>query len=117
MNVRDVDVATLVADIENALRPLELPPGYYIAYGGAFENLQHAVERLSVAVPVALLLILFLLYITFNSVSKALIILLRCLYLQLVVCWPFSWGLPFSISARDRFYCSVRCSCSEWDQY
>ncbi|HPE97726.1 MAG: efflux RND transporter permease subunit [Chitinophagales bacterium] len=104
VNVRDVDVATLVADIENALRPLELPPGYYIAYGGAFENLQHAVERLSVAVPVALLLILFLLYITFNSVSKALIIFVAVplsavggvLALQLR-------GLPFSISAGIGF--------------
>ena len=75
VNARGRDVESLVKEIERSLeRDLELPPGYYISYGGQFENLQKATARLRLAVPLALLLIFFLLYITFRSVGQALII-------------------------------------------
>jgi heavy metal efflux system protein len=105
VNVRDIDVATLVAAIESDLQDqLQLPPGYFITYGGAFENLQHAVERLTIAVPVALLLILFLLYITFRSVSKALIIFVAVPLSAVGGVLALTLrGLPFSISAGIGF--------------
>jgi len=74
-NVRGRDVEGIVKDIQKALdAKLKLPEGYYIRYGGQFENLQEAKSRLLIAVPVALLLIFFLLYLSFRSVKDALII-------------------------------------------
>ena len=59
-NVRNRDVQSIVKEIQQTLdTKLKLPPGYYTTYGGQFEHLQAANKRLSIAVPVALLLILF----------------------------------------------------------
>lgn len=105
VNVRNRDIASLVSDIQNKLETsLKLPPAYQIVYGGEFENLENAVNRLSLAVPVALGLILFLLYLTFNSIKDALIIFIAVpmgaiggiLILLLR-------GMPFSISAGIGF--------------
>ena len=64
-NVRGRDVQSTVADIQQILdKELKLPTGYYYTYGGQFQNLKEAKDRLIVAVPLALLLILFLLYAT-----------------------------------------------------
>lgn len=74
-NARGRDVESVVKDIQQTLdAKLKLPEGYYISYGGQFQNLQEAKSRLKLAVPVALLLIFFLLFITFKSVKEALII-------------------------------------------
>jgi cobalt-zinc-cadmium resistance protein CzcA len=62
---------------------LKLPEGYYVTYGGQFENLIEANKRLTVAVPVALLLIFVLLYFTFNSIKQSVLILLQYPYLLL----------------------------------
>ncbi|MDQ2792854.1 MAG: CusA/CzcA family heavy metal efflux RND transporter, partial [Bacteroidota bacterium] len=62
-NLRGRDVETVVKELQTKLdRQLKLAPGYYITYGGQFENLRAATDRLSIAVPVALLLIFVLLY-------------------------------------------------------
>lgn len=75
INVRNKDVETLVGEIRSRLESdIKLPPGYYITYGGQFENLEKAKKRLSVAIPAALSLILLLLFFTFNSVKYALLI-------------------------------------------
>ena len=105
VNVRNRDIASLVAEIENTLDgKLNLPPGYSIHYGGQFENLQKAQRRLAIAVPAALLLIFALLYFTFEKIKYALIIFTAV---------PFSaiggvlalWlrDMPFSISAGVGF--------------
>ncbi|PRY52457.1 cobalt-zinc-cadmium resistance protein CzcA [Arcticibacter pallidicorallinus] len=74
-NVRGRDVESVVYEIEQKLQNnLKLPSGYYTTYGGQFENLNKAKERLSVAVPAALLLILSLLYFTFRSLKETLLI-------------------------------------------
>ncbi len=104
-NVRNRDVKTVIDDIEKKLdAKLKLPPGYYVTYGGQFENLVKANQRLAVAVPVALLLIFVLLYFTFRSVKQSLLIFSAI---------PFSaiggvfalWirNMPFSISAGVGF--------------
>ena len=74
-NVHDRDVESVVKDVQAALdQSIVLPVGYYFTYGGTFENLKKASDRLLVAVPAALALIFFLLYMTFRSVKDGLII-------------------------------------------
>ncbi|MEO8088211.1 MAG: CusA/CzcA family heavy metal efflux RND transporter, partial [Bacteroidota bacterium] len=68
VNVRNRDIQSVAEEMTIAIRQhLKLPPGYYIEYGGTFQNLQEAKARLLVAVPAALLLIFFLLFLTFRS--------------------------------------------------
>ncbi len=70
-NVGGRDVQTIVEELQKKVETqIKLPAGYYITYGGAFENLNAAKARLSIAVPVALLLIFILLYFSFNSVKQ-----------------------------------------------
>jgi cobalt-zinc-cadmium resistance protein CzcA len=74
-NVVDRDVTSVVEDIQKQIKEnLELPEGYFITYGGTFENLKKGSERLLIAVPAALALIFILLFFTFNSLKQALII-------------------------------------------
>jgi cobalt-zinc-cadmium resistance protein CzcA len=61
INVRNRDLQSVVTDIQKIVNTeIKLPPGYYVQYGGQFENLQSAKARLMVAVPLALFLILIL---------------------------------------------------------
>lgn len=74
-NVRGRDVESTVEDIQRIIdNKIKLPSGYYITYGGQFQNLKEAKNRLSLAVPGALLLILLLLFITFRSAGQMLLI-------------------------------------------
>ncbi len=74
-NVRERDIQSTVEDLQASVeKNMKLPAGYSIKYGGTFENLQHAQQRLSIAVPVSLLLILLMLYFAFNSVKYGLLI-------------------------------------------
>jgi len=74
-NVRNRDIQSVIAEVtRNIDRQVKLPTGYYLSYGGQFQNLEAAKARLSIAVPVALLLIFVLLYFTFNSVKQTLLI-------------------------------------------
>ena len=75
-NVRDRDLVGFVEDAKTAVaRDVKLPEGYRLAWGGQFENQQRAAARLAIVVPVALLLICFLLFSTFRSVRQAVLIL------------------------------------------
>ncbi|MBK6505283.1 MAG: CusA/CzcA family heavy metal efflux RND transporter [Ignavibacteria bacterium] len=74
-NVVDRDVTSVVEDIQKQIKEnLKLPEGYFVTYGGTFENLKKGSERLLIAVPAALALIFILLFFTFNSLKQALII-------------------------------------------
>ncbi|MBI1226461.1 MAG: CusA/CzcA family heavy metal efflux RND transporter [Bacteroidetes bacterium] len=74
-NVRGRDVESAITDVQAVLsKKLKLPSGYYYTFGGQFENLKAAKARLSIAVPVALLLIFGLLYFTFNSLKESTLI-------------------------------------------
>ncbi len=74
-NVSGRDVQSVVEEIREQLaQKIKLPTGYYFTYGGQFENLQKASARLMVAVPVSLLLIFMLLYMTFRSFTQAVLI-------------------------------------------
>lgn len=104
-NVKGKDMQTVVDDLRKKVdTELKLPAGYYITFGGAFENLKAAKDRMSIAVPVALLLIFLMLYFAFNSIKLSLLIYsaiplstiggILALYLR---------GMPFSISAGVGF--------------
>ncbi|MDR6194129.1 CusA/CzcA family heavy metal efflux RND transporter [Siphonobacter sp. SORGH_AS_0500] len=74
-NVRGRDVQSVVRELQAKIDGrVTFPPGYYVRYGGQFENLQEATGRLSIAVPIALTLILALLYFTFHSIRQSLLI-------------------------------------------
>ncbi len=74
-NVRNRDVQTVIDEVSTKIdKQVHLPTAYYISYGGQFQNLVAAKNRLAIAVPVALLLIFVLLYFTFHSVKQTLLI-------------------------------------------
>jgi heavy metal efflux system protein len=74
-NVRNRDVQSAIAEVTKQIdTKVQLPTGYYVTYGGQFQNLEAAKNRLAIAVPVALLLIFVLLYFTFHSVKQSLLI-------------------------------------------
>lgn len=104
-NVRGRDVAGIVEELQKRIsKEVKFSPGYYTAYGGTFENLQDAKRRLSIAVPVGLLLILILLYFTFGSLKYGLLIF-TAIPLSAIGGIISLWlrGLPFSISAGVGF--------------
>lgn len=74
-NVRNRDIQSLIAEVSSKIdTQIQLPTGYYINYGGEFQNLEAAKNRLAIAVPVALLLIFVLLFFTFKSIKQSLLI-------------------------------------------
>lgn len=74
-NVRNRDVQSVIGDVTKEIdNKINMPEGYYVTFGGQFKNLEAAQRRLSIAVPIALLLIFVLLYFTFNSVKESLLI-------------------------------------------
>jgi cobalt-zinc-cadmium resistance protein CzcA len=74
-NVRGRDVQSIVEELQSKVeKNIKFPAGYYVTYGGAFENLNAAKARLSVTVPISLLLIFLLLYFSFNSIKQSLLI-------------------------------------------
>lgn len=104
-NVRGRDVESLVAELDGVFnKKLSLPPGYYYSVGGQFQNLKEAKSRLMVAVPVALLLILALLYFTFRSIGQSLMIF-SAIPLSAIGGILALWlrDMPFSISAGVGF--------------
>lgn len=105
VNVRDADIQQVVNDIRDTLeKNIRLKPGYYFSYGGQFENLQNAINTLLIVVPVALSLILLLLFFAFKSVTYTLVVF-STVPLSLIGGILALWmrGLPFSISAGVGF--------------
>ena len=104
-NVRNRDVQSVIADVTKQIdAKVQLPTGYYVKYGGQFENLQAAKARLAIAVPVALLLIFVLLFFTFHSVKQTLLIY-TAVPMSLIGGIIALWlrGMNFSISAGVGF--------------
>lgn len=105
LNVRGRDIKSVVEEIQAKLdKSFKLPAGYYVTYGGQFENLIEASKRLSVALPIALGLILVLLYFTFKSAKQALLIFSAIPLSAMGGVFALSLrGMPFSISAGIGF--------------
>jgi cobalt-zinc-cadmium resistance protein CzcA len=105
INVKNRDIKTLVSEIQQTLnKKLKLPPGYYIQYGGAFENLEKAVKRLNYVVPAALLLIFILVYFAIKSLKQTLIIYIAIPFAAIGGIFSLYFrNMPFSISAGIGF--------------
>ncbi len=105
VNVRNRDLQSVVRDIQHVVNEnVTLTPGTYITYGGQFENLQNATNRLLIAVPVALLLIFIFLHFAFKSLKDA-VMIFSAIPLATVGGVLLLWirGMPFSVSAGVGF--------------
>ena len=104
-NVKGRDMQSTVGEIQQLLdRKLRLPEGYYYTYGGEFKNMQSAVDRLLVVVPIALVVILLLLYATLKSVRESLFVFSAIPLATIGGVWALWFrGMPFSISAGVGF--------------
>jgi cobalt-zinc-cadmium resistance protein CzcA len=106
VNIRGRDLGGFVADAKANLVALEkeLPPGYFLEYGGQFENQQRAMRRLAIVVPVALVLIMLLLYLALGSFRDSMLVILVlpfALVGGILNVWIF--GLNLSVSAAVAF--------------
>jgi cobalt-zinc-cadmium resistance protein CzcA len=104
-NTRGRDVQTIVSELQAKIeKTMPLPPGYYVVFGGQFENLVEAKQRLSIAVPIALGLIFLMLYFAFGSLRFGLLIF-SAIPLSAIGGIISLWirGMPFSISAGVGF--------------
>ena len=104
-NVKEKDVQTVVEDLQaQVAAKIQFPSGYYATYGGAFENLNQAKERLGIAVPIALVMIFLMLYFAFKSIKYSLLIY-TAIPLSSIggIYFLVLRGMPFSISAGVGF--------------
>ncbi len=104
-NIRGRDVQTIVNELQQKVEAqIKFPAGYYVIYGGAFENLNAAKQRLMIAVPISLVLIFILLFFAFNSVKHGLLIY-SAIPLSAIggIFFLALRGMPFSISAGVGF--------------
>ena len=104
-NIRGRDMGSFVQEAQERIeRELKLESGYYLDWGGQFENMQRAERRLFIVVPLALALILSLLYLTFHSFRDALMIFSGVLFARVGgVLGLWVMGLPFTISSGVGF--------------
>ncbi|CAN7512507.1 CusA/CzcA family heavy metal efflux RND transporter [Variovorax paradoxus] len=103
-NVRGRDLGSFVAEAEEAMRKVRIPPGYWTAWGGQYENLASAAERLQVVVPVSLLLVFTLLFAMFGNLKDGLLVFTGIPFALtggIVALWLR--GIPLSISAAVGF--------------
>lgn len=104
-NVRGRDIQSTVNELQQKIeQQIKLPPGYFITYGGAFENLQAAKDRLAIAVPISLVLIFLMLYFAFGSVKQGLLIYTAIPLSAIGGIFALALrGIPFSVSAGIGF--------------
>jgi heavy metal efflux system protein len=105
MNVRNRDLGSFVAEAQQKVSAeVKMPPGYQMAWGGEFENQERAMKRLSLVIPLALLITLLLLFSAFGSLFDAMVILLNVPFALVggVVALAYA-GMPLSVSAAVGF--------------
>jgi heavy metal efflux system protein len=104
-NVTGRDIGSFVAAAQKALDTgVKLPAGYYLDWGGQFENQQRAMARLAVILPICLALIFILLFSTFNSIRQAFLIILNIPFALIGgIVALFLRGLPLSVSGAIGF--------------
>ena len=105
LNIRGRDIGSFVKEAQSLMdKELQLPSGYYISWGGQFENLKRATKRLLIVVPLAMLLIFVMLFTTFGSTRQALLIYTGIPFAAVGGVLALALGgLPFSISAGVGF--------------
>ncbi|QOF76684.1 CusA/CzcA family heavy metal efflux RND transporter [Variovorax sp. 38R] len=103
-NVRGRDLGSFVAEAEETMRAVRIPPGYWTVWGGQYENLASATQRLQVVVPVSLLLVFTLLFAMFGNLKDGLLVFTGIPFALtggIVALWMR--GIPLSISAAVGF--------------
>jgi cobalt-zinc-cadmium resistance protein CzcA len=103
--IRDRDMGSLVAEMKDKVsREVQLPSGYYLAWGGEFENQERAMKRLALIVPVSVLLIFALLFNAFGSAKSAMLILLNVPFAMIGGIFALLFtGINLSVSAAIGF--------------
>jgi cobalt-zinc-cadmium resistance protein CzcA len=106
VNIRGRDLGGFVGEVKRKLSAIEkeLPAGYFLEYGGQFENQQRAMRRLAIVVPIALVLILILLYLALGNLRDSLLVVLNlpfALVGGVIAVWLF--GMNLSVSAAVAF--------------
>ena len=115
VNIRGRDLGSFVSEAQSKLHSIEqeLPTGYFPEYGGQFENQQRAMQRLAIVVPIALFLILCLLYLALGNMRDSLLVVLNlpfALVGGVFAIWV--WGIPLSVregrASQDTWTCRCR---------
>src|SRR5205807_10620185 len=98
------DMGSVVADMQDRVKSVQLPEGYYVTWSGEFENQQRAMKRLAFIVPVSVFLIFVLLFDAFKSIMSALLILLNVPFALIGGIFALLFtGIPLSVSAAIGF--------------
>jgi Cu(I)/Ag(I) efflux system membrane protein CusA/SilA len=98
VDIRDRDIGGYVADAKKAVdEQVKFPPGYYVTWSGQFENMEHAIEKMKVVIPVTLLSIFLLLYLNFRRITETLIVMLSVPFALVGGVW-LMWWLNYNLS-------------------
>ncbi len=101
VDIRDRDLSSVVHDMQAAVsREVKLPPGYSITWSGQFEFMERATAKLKIVVPVTLMIIFVLLYLTFESFGEALLIMATLPFALAGGIW-FMWILGYNLSVAS----------------
>lgn len=105
INLKDIDIGTYVKNLQSAVKnELDIPAGYFLEYGGAFENQQRAMNHLMIVVPLSLFIILGLLYLMFGNLRYSFLIFLNLPFaLSGGILMLYIRGLYLSVSASIGF--------------
>ena len=106
VNIRGRDLGGFVAEAQQTLAGIEkeLPSGYFIEYGGQFENQQRAMRQLSIVVPIAILIIMLLLYLALGSIRDSLLVVLNLPFALVGGILAIKiFAMPLSVSAAVAF--------------
>ncbi|GHU08455.1 cation efflux system protein [Betaproteobacteria bacterium] len=98
VDIRDSDIGGYVAEAKKAVaEKIKFPAGYYVTWSGQFENMEHAIEKMKVVVPLTLLLIFLLLYLNFRRMTETLIVMLSVPFALVGGVW-LMWWLGYNLS-------------------
>ena len=98
VDIRNRDIGGYVADAKKAVaEQVTFPPGYYVTWSGQFENMEHAIEKMKVVIPITLLSIFLLLYLNFRRITETLIVMLSVPFALVGGVW-LMWLLGYNLS-------------------
>ncbi|MFZ2662879.1 MAG: efflux RND transporter permease subunit [Rhodoferax sp.] len=98
VDIRERDIGSYVRDAKKAVaEQVTFPSGYYVTWSGQFENMERAIEKMKVVIPVTLLIIFLLLYLNFRRITETLIVMLSVPFALVGGIW-LMWALDYNLS-------------------
>jgi Cu(I)/Ag(I) efflux system membrane protein CusA/SilA len=98
VDIRERDIGSYVADAKKAVaEQIKFPSGYFVTWSGQFENMEHAIEKMKVVIPVTLLIIFLLLYLNFRRITETIIVMLSVPFALVGGVW-LMWWLGYNLS-------------------